>query len=347
MTTPVIGLTMGDPAGIGPEITVAALADPAVRDLVRPLLVADAGVIERSIASAGLDLRVNRVPGPEAIGTDPKVVDVLDLDNVGDVEFGRVSGEYGAAAVESIETTCALAREGRIDGLVTAPINKEAIRAGGSGFPGHTEMLAHLFEVPANQVVTMFVLDKLRIFFLTRHHPLADAIAGLTTEQVRAGLVRTHELLGELGFERRHVALAALNPHAGENGLIGREELDILGPAVEAARADGVDVVGPVPADAVFHQARQGRYDGVLSLYHDQGHIAAKTVDFFGTVSCTLGLPVIRASVDHGTAFDIAGRGIADPGGQLGAIRVAAELAGQVLAVRGRAPVTHQEVHSA
>ncbi|MBO0847907.1 MAG: 4-hydroxythreonine-4-phosphate dehydrogenase PdxA, partial [Pseudonocardia sp.] len=172
MSTPVIGLTMGDPAGIGPEITVAALADPAVRDLVRPLLVADARVIERSIASAGLDLRVNRVAGPEEIGANPKVVDVLDLDNVGDVEFGRVSGEYGAAAVESIETTCALAREGRIDGLVTAPINKEAIRAGGSGFPGHTEMLAHLFEVPANQVVTMFVLDKLRIFFLTRHHPL-------------------------------------------------------------------------------------------------------------------------------------------------------------------------------
>ncbi|WP_051579498.1 4-hydroxythreonine-4-phosphate dehydrogenase PdxA [Pseudonocardia acaciae] len=341
MNTPVIGLTMGDPAGIGPEITVAALADPAVRAMVRPLLVADARVVERSINAAGLNIGVNRVSGPEEIGSDPAVVDVLDLDNVGEVEFGRVSGEYGAAAVESIETTCALAREGRIDGLVTAPINKEAIRAGGSGFPGHTEMLAHLFGVPANQVVTMFVLDKLRIFFLTRHHPLADAIAGLNTEQVRAGLVRVHELLGELGFERRHIALAALNPHAGENGLIGREELDILGPAADAARADGVDVAGPVPADAVFHQARQGRYDGVLSLYHDQGHIAAKTVDFFGTVSCTLGLPVIRASVDHGTAFDIAGRGIADAGGQVAAIRVAAELAGQVLAVRGRVPVTH------
>ena len=156
----------------------------------------------------------------------------------------------------------------------------------------------------------------------------------LTTERVTAGLVRTHELLGELGFERPHVALAALNPHAGENGLLGREENEILAPAVAAAREAGVDAVGPVPADAVFHQARQGRYDGVLSLYHDQGHIATKTVDFFGTVSCTLGLPVIRTSVDHGTAFDIAGRGIADAGGQIGALRVAAELAGRVLEVR-------------
>jgi 4-hydroxythreonine-4-phosphate dehydrogenase len=334
MNVPVIGLTMGDPAGIGPEITVAALADADVRRQVRPLLVADARVTEQAIAAGGHDLRVRRVAGPEELSDDPKVIDVLDLDNVGAVAFGRVSGEYGRAAVESIERTCALAREGRIDGIVTAPINKEAIRAGGSRFPGHTEMLAALFDVPADQVFTMFVLDRMRVFFLTRHHPLAEAIALLTTERVTAGLVRTHELLGELGFERPRVALAALNPHAGENGLLGGEENEILAPAVAAAREAGVDAVGPVPADAVFHQARQGRYDGVLSLYHDQGHIATKTVDFFGTVSCTLGLPVIRTSVDHGTAFDIAGRGIADPGGQIGALRVAAELAGRVLQVR-------------
>jgi 4-phospho-D-threonate 3-dehydrogenase / 4-phospho-D-erythronate 3-dehydrogenase len=343
MNLPVIGLTMGDPAGIGPEITVAALADTGVRRQVRPLLVADARVTEQAVASAGLDLRVRRVDGPEELSDDPNVIDVLDLANVGTVEFGRVSGEYGRAAVESIERTCGLAREGRIDGIVTAPINKEAIRAGGSNFPGHTEMLAALFDVPADQVFTMFVLDRMRVFFLTRHHPLADAIAMLTIERVTAGLIRTHELLGELGFEKPHVALAALNPHAGENGLLGREENEILAPAVAAARDAGVDAVGPVPADAVFHQARQGRYDGVLSLYHDQGHIATKTVDFFGTVSCTLGLPVIRTSVDHGTAFDIAGKGIADPGGQIGALRVAAELAGPVLEVRRRASAPSPE----
>jgi 4-hydroxythreonine-4-phosphate dehydrogenase len=327
---------MGDPAGIGPEITVAALADRRTRDRCRPLLVADARVVEQAVAAADAGLAVRRVSGPEHLGDDPEGIDVLDLDNVGGVEFGRVSGEYGLAAIESIEATCALARDGRIDGIVTAPINKEAIRAGGSSFPGHTEMLGELFGVPADQVFTMFVLDRLRIFFLTRHHPLAEAIAGLSIGQVRAGLERVAELLGELGIGNPRIACAALNPHAGENGLLGREEGEILAPAVAQARDRGLDVVGPVPADAVFHQARYGRYDGVLSLYHDQGHIAAKTLDFFGTVSCTLGLPVIRASVDHGTAFDIAGKGVADPDGQIAAIRVAAEYAPGVLAVRNR-----------
>jgi 4-hydroxythreonine-4-phosphate dehydrogenase len=337
-TAPVIGLTMGDPAGVGPEITVKALADPGLAGVVRPLVVADARVMTKAVEALGADLEVRRVAGPEDLSADPQVLDVLDLDNVGDVEFGATSAKCGRAAVEAIEVTCALAADGRVDGVVTAPINKEAIRAGGSPFPGHTEMLAELFGVPDDQVVTMFVLGDLRIFFLTRHHPLVAAIAGLSVEGVRARIVRVDELLGELGIEHPKVALAALNPHAGENGLIGTEERDILAPAVDAARADGVDVVGPVPADAVFYQARHGRYDGVVSLYHDQGHVAAKTLDFFGTVSCTLGLPVIRASVDHGTAFDIAGQGIADASGQVAAVRVAAELAPTVLAVRGRKP---------
>jgi 4-hydroxythreonine-4-phosphate dehydrogenase len=325
---------MGDPAGVGPEITVAALADPAVRRSVRPLVVADAGVIERAVAAAGLDLDVRRVAGPEELTPAADAIEVLDLHNVGDLEHGVVRAEYGKAAVASVEATCALAREGRVDGIVTAPISKEAIRAGGSAFPGHTEMLADLFVVEPHRVLTMFVLDALRIFFLTRHHPLADAIAALSAEQVHDGLVRAGELLGELGIDAPRIALAALNPHAGENGMLGREEGEILRPAVRSARELGWDVTGPVPADAVFHQARNGRYDAVLALYHDQGHIAAKTLDFFGTVSCTLGLPVIRTSVDHGTAFDIAGRGIADARGQVAAIRVASELAAGVLAAR-------------
>jgi 4-hydroxythreonine-4-phosphate dehydrogenase len=327
---------MGDPAGVGPEITVAALADAGTRELVRPLFVADRGVIEQAVRITGVDLRVRSVDGPEELSGDAGTIDVLDLDNVGDLRHGEVRAEHGKAAVESIETACALAREGRIDALVTAPISKEAIWAGGSPYPGHTEMLAHLLGVPEGQVLTMFVLEKMRIFFLTRHHSLADAIAGLTTESVHAGVVRTAELLGELAIDDPRIALAALNPHGGENGKLGREELDILAPAVEQARAGGLDVAGPVPADAVFHQARGGHYDAVLSLYHDQGHIAAKTLDFFGTVSATLGLPLLRTSVDHGTAFDIAGRGIADPRGQVAAMRVAAELAGGVLHAHGR-----------
>ncbi|MQA87178.1 MAG: 4-hydroxythreonine-4-phosphate dehydrogenase PdxA [Streptosporangiales bacterium] len=326
MTTPLIGLTMGDPAGIGPEITVKALADPATRGRARTLLLADVGVVEQAVEVAGVDLTVRRVAGPEEVTDDPARIDVLDLATVGSVEFGQVAAAYGKAAVASIELACALARERRIDAIVTAPISKEAIRAAGSPFPGHTEMLAELFGVPGDRVVTAFVLDQLRIFFLTRHHSLRDLVDLLHTGLVLRGLRRVDELLVDLGIERPKIALAALNPHAGENGLLGSEEREILEPAVRAARDEGIDATGPVPADAVFYQARHGRYDGVLSLYHDQGHIAAKTLDFFGTVSCTLGLPVIRTSVDHGTAFDIAGRGVADASGQVAAIRVAAEL---------------------
>ncbi|HEY3684004.1 MAG TPA: 4-hydroxythreonine-4-phosphate dehydrogenase PdxA [Streptosporangiaceae bacterium] len=339
---PVLGVTLGDPAGVGPEITLKALTERGVRAGARSLVLGDAAVVRRTVADLGLGLDVRVVDGPGGVpdpgdGGDAAVY-VRDLGGDGGIEPGVVAAASGRSAVAAVEEACALVRDGRLDGIVTAPLNKEAIKLAGSPYPGHTEMLGDLLGVGAKRVVTMFVLDKLRIFFLTRHRPLADVIADLSVEQVRDGIVRTRELLGELGFATPRVALAALNPHAGENGLLGREEGAILEPAVAAARAAGVDAYGPVPADAVFHQTRQGRYDGVVSLYHDQGHIAAKTLDFFGTVSCTLGLPVIRTSVDHGTAFDIAGQGVADPAGQARAMRLAAELAPAVLSVRGRKP---------
>ncbi|MDA8391621.1 MAG: 4-hydroxythreonine-4-phosphate dehydrogenase PdxA [Actinomycetota bacterium] len=342
---PLLALTMGDPAGIGPEILVKALCDRGVRERLRPLVVADAATLRAQVEMLGAELNIVEVTtgsgGLSPFGPEPDSgqVEVVDLANVeGDVNFGEVRGRYGRAAVESIERACELVCAGAVDGIVTAPISKEAIRAGGSVFPGHTEMLASLLGVAPEAVFTMFVLDRLRIFFLSRHASLSDTIGALSTSQVVHGLVRVQQLLEELGIRNPRVALAALNPHGGENGLLGREELEVLAPAARQARSKGVDVHGPVPADAVFHQARQGRYDGVLSLYHDQGHVAAKTVDFFGTVSCTLGLPVIRTSVDHGTAFDIAGKGVADPSGQVAALEVAASLAGRVLAVRGRRP---------
>ncbi|MQA98377.1 MAG: 4-hydroxythreonine-4-phosphate dehydrogenase PdxA [Streptosporangiales bacterium] len=339
-SAPLLGHTLGDPAGVGPEITLKALAEPEVRRAARNVILGDAAIVERTAADLGLDLKIRRVTDPADVPTPDgtNVVYALHVGDAGPVEPGVVHERHGRAAVAAVGAACALAVEGRLDGIVTAPLNKEAIKAAGSPYPGHTEMLAELLGVGRGDVVTVFVLDRLRIFFLTRHLPLARAIAELSVEQVRDGLVRTDELLGELGFTDPTVALAALNPHAGENGLLGGEENAILGPAVEAARAAGVNAVGPVPADAVFHQARHGKYDGVVSLYHDQGHIAAKTLDFFGTVSCTLGLPVLRTSVDHGTAFDIAGQGIADPGGQVRAVLLAAELAPRVLDVRGRRP---------
>ncbi len=333
-TRPVLALTIGDPAGIGPEIVAKGLADREIFDRLRPLVIGDAAVMQTVVRGCGLDLKLRSVGSAGEVVGKPGTLEILDLANVPAHRFGVVDGAFGGAAVEYIETACALARDGSVQGIVTAPINKEAIKAAGSRFPGHTEMIAAQFGVPDSRVFTLFVLDKLRIFFLTRHHSLQDAIRLIDEDTVADALQEVWGLSALLGLMSPRLALAALNPHAGENGILGREENDILKPAIERARAGGIDVAGPVPADAVFYQCRQGRYDAVLSLYHDQGHVAAKTLDFYGTVSCTLGYPVIRTSVDHGTAFDIAGRWIADARGQTAAMKVAAELAPAVIAAR-------------
>jgi 4-hydroxythreonine-4-phosphate dehydrogenase len=323
---PTLALTLGDPAGIGPEIMAKALAEGSCYDGIVPVAIGDHGVLARVIAGGGLDLEIRRVDAPGDARGERGVVDLLDLDNMGEVRFGEIDADHGRAALQWIEHACTLARDGAVEGIVTGPINKEAAKAGGLKFPGHTELLADLLGVDPDDVFTMFVVGKLRIFFLTRHLSLRDAIDALEEERVHAGIVRVNELLGDLGVESPRVALAALNPHAGEGGMMGDEEIRVLQPAVRRAREDGVDVAGPVPADAVFHQGHEGRFDGVIALYHDQGHIASKTLDFFGTVSATLGLPVIRTSVDHGTAFDLAGRFEADARGQVNALRVAGEL---------------------
>jgi len=335
---PTLALTLGDPAGIGPEIMAKALAEGSAHDHLVPVAIGDHGVLAEVIDGCGLDLDIRRVDGPADARGERGVVDLVDLDNVADVRFGEIDAAHGRAALEWIERACALAREGAVEGIVTGPINKEAAKAGGLKFPGHTELLADLLGADPDRVYTMFVVGKLRIFFLTRHLSLRDAIDALEEERVHGAIVHVAGLLRDLGVDEPHVALAALNPHAGEGGMMGDEEIRVLRPAVERAREDGVDVVGPVPADAVFHQGHEGRFDGVIALYHDQGHIASKTLDFFGTVSATLGLPVIRTSVDHGTAYDLAGRWDADARGQVAALRVAAELApGALRAAAARA----------
>ncbi|MGE0056775.1 MAG: 4-hydroxythreonine-4-phosphate dehydrogenase PdxA [Dehalococcoidia bacterium] len=333
-TRPVLALTIGDPAGIGPEITAKALVEQDLYSQMKPLVIGDARVMETVIQGCGLDLKLKAVSNASEVSGEAGTLEILDLANLPHHQFGVVDGSHGHAAVEYIEKACELAREGAVQGIVTAPINKEAIKAGGSTFPGHTEMIGSLFGVPDSEVFTLFILDKLRIFFLTRHHSLANAIKKIDQDIVVNALVETHGLSAQLGLTNPRLALAALNPHAGENGILGTEENEILKPALERVREMGIEVAGPIPADAVFYQCRQGRWDAVLSLYHDQGHIAAKTVDFYGTVSCTLGYPVVRTSVDHGTAFDIAGKWIAEARGQVGAMRVAAELAPAVLAAR-------------
>jgi 4-phospho-D-threonate 3-dehydrogenase / 4-phospho-D-erythronate 3-dehydrogenase len=327
-SVPRIAITAGDPAGVGPEITAKALAARDWRPWLTPVVIGDAAVFGHVLEATGIELEVREISEPGQATGAPDLLEVIDCGVVSDVTHGVVDEAYGRAAIAYIEKACEVARAGEVDGMVTGPINKEAIWAAGSRFPGHTEMLAHLFDVPEHEAVTMFVLGKLKIFFLTRHHSLLDAIALLDTDHIVEFLTRVDSLTQTFGLEKRpHLALSALNPHGGENGKMGREEIEILAPAVELARRNGIDVVGPVPADAVFHQGRQGRYDGVVALHHDQGHIAAKTLDFFGTVACELGLPIIRATVDHGTAFDIAGKWIANADGQVRAMEVAAELA--------------------
>jgi 4-hydroxythreonine-4-phosphate dehydrogenase len=322
MDRPTLALTLGDPAGIGPEIMAKALAEGSAYDLMKPVAVGTRGVLEQVIEGAGLDLQVRTIGSPADARGERGTVELIEAGTLERARFGEIDAEHGRAALDAIEKACSL----EVDGLVTAPINKEAARAGGLKFPGHTELLADLLGADPDGVFTMFVVGKLRIFFLTRHLSLRDAIDALTVERVHDGIVRVDGLLRELGVDDPHIALAALNPHAGEGGLMGDEEIRVLRPAVEQAREDGVKVSGPVPADAVFHQGHEGRFDGVIALYHDQGHIASKTLDFFGTVSATLGLPVIRTSVDHGTAFDLAGTWKADARGQVNALRVGAEL---------------------
>jgi 4-hydroxythreonine-4-phosphate dehydrogenase len=239
------------------------------------------------------------------------------------LQMGKVQALGGQSAYAAIRASIDLAMAHRIAGIATTPINKESLKAAKIPFIGHTEMFAE--HTGAREEMTMFTISGLKIFFLTRHMSLVDACRSITRERTLGGIEKAIKALHQLGIGSPHLAVAALNPHGGEDGLFGREEMDAITPAIETARAHGMRVSGPVPADSVFHMARIGRYDAVLSLYHDQGHIAAKMMDFEKTVSVTLGLPILRTSVDHGTAFDIAGTGKASAVSMIEAIKVAAE----------------------
>jgi 4-hydroxythreonine-4-phosphate dehydrogenase len=322
---PVLAVTMGDPAGIGPEIAVRALLDDEVRAAARCFLIGDARVFQRALLVCGLSARLNNVVGPETLADQTDVIDVIHQETADPtvLRVGHVQALGGEAAFAAIKTSIELAMAGRIDGVATTPINKESLKAAKIPFIGHTEMFAEY--TGAAEEMTMFTISGLKIFFLTRHLSLIEACQQITQERVAKGIDKCIKALGQLGIPRPHLAVAALNPHGGEDGLFGREEIEAIKPAIAAARARGMTVSGPVPADSVFHMARIGRYDAVLSLYHDQGHIAAKMMDFEKTVSVTLGLPILRTSVDHGTAFDIAGTGKASAVSMIEAIKVAAQ----------------------
>jgi 4-hydroxythreonine-4-phosphate dehydrogenase len=323
---PILAVTLGDPVGIGPEITLKTLAEPEALQMAHGVAVGDAIVLERLVRHLGLHLEINPIATVADARFTTGVIDVLNLGVVTeDLPWGEVNATAGAAAVGAIEVATRLALAGEVDAVVTAPINKEAIWAAGSRHLGHTEMLGEL--TGSTRFNTMFWVSGLKIFFATRHLSLREAIDQITRENIEHAIREAYTALEVFGTEKPRLAVAALNPHGGENGKFGNEEIIAIAPAVAAARVAGLDVVGPIPADSVFHQGIQGRFDGVLSLYHDQGHIASKTYDFDGTVSVTVGLPILRTSVDHGTAFDIAGTGRASHGTMRAAFKAAATLA--------------------
>jgi 4-hydroxythreonine-4-phosphate dehydrogenase len=334
MTRHTLALTLGDPVGIGPEITAKTLVEQAEADGHHGIAVGDPVALRKGAEAQGLDVEVRVVDSFDVAPAGPGVIDIYDTGVLGDdmPAWGRVDERAGRAAIRAIEVATEAAMAGRVAGIVTGPINKEAIWAAGSKHLGHTEMLGELTGV--TQQDTMFVVRNdragghhLRIFFTTRHVSLRTALDQLTKDRIAASIHKAHTALQVFGVEQPRLAVAALNPHGGENGAFGDEEINHITPACDAARADGLDVYGPIPADSVFHQGLVGRYDGVLSQFHDQGHIPAKTFDFDGTISVTVGLPILRTSVDHGTAFDIAGSGKAGHGTMLSAYLAAVDYA--------------------
>jgi 4-phospho-D-threonate 3-dehydrogenase / 4-phospho-D-erythronate 3-dehydrogenase len=318
----IIGITLGDPAGIGPEIVLKSLFSKHFPSGVCPVLFGDRPVLDRMMRLLGRKREIVEIGGPLPERIPEKAILLVPTSVLTrQASFGRVSAECGRSAHASFSNAIELALRGWIDGIATAPIQKEALRLGGCREMDHTGILKAL--TGASEETTLFMTGHLRVFFLTRHIPLSEVPAALTRENVGRAIPRCIRFLKQLGVRNPRLAVAALNPHAGEGGMFGREEAEILAPAVLRSKRRGLRAFGPIPADSVFHLANEGHYDGVLSLYHDQGHIAAKTFDFRRTVSLTMGVPFLRTSVDHGTAFDIAGRGIADETSMLEAIRAA------------------------
>lgn len=326
MSKPIIAISMGDPAGIGPEILVRAVANTAVRQAVRCLVYGDARVMEKAARQAQIDLGVRAIGHPAEALYAPRSIDVIDLANADPAAFepGQVQALCGKAAWEYIEAMARAALRGEVDAVNTAPIHKEAIQAAQVPHIGHTEMLAAL--TGARDPLTLFETLGLRVFFLSRHVSLRQACDLVTRERLLDYIARCHQALEQLGISGE-LAVAGLNPHCGEHGLFGDEEVKEVTPAIVEAQKRGFQVVGPIGADSVFHQAKIGRYAAVLSLYHDQGHIATKTLDFERTISLTLGLPFLRTSVDHGTAFDIAWQGKASAVSMIESLLVAARYA--------------------
>ena len=328
---PVLAITMGDPAGTGPEIVTKALAESQVRASCRPLVVGDAAVMREALAITKMPGQVKAVADVSEATFDPALLEVLDLQNVdlGRLARGRVSAMAGKAAYDYVKRATELALAGTVGGIVTSAINKEALNAAGYRYDGHTGLLAELCGT--RDVTMMLVARGLRVAHVSTHLSLREALERVRPPRILRVLQLLRDGLERLGIARPRLAVAGLNPHAGEGGLFGDEESRYIVPAIEEARGLGIDASGPYPGDTVFFRTLQGEFDGAVAMYHDQGHVAAKMLGIWLGVNVTLGLPIVRTSVEHGTNFDMAGTGASDPRSLVGAI----ELAGTM--VRGRA----------
>ena len=324
---PYIAITMGDPAGVGPEVTAKALMESQVYDRCRPFVVGSAAAMDEALSLVGAKARSHVAHSLDEVQGGPGAVDVLDLENLdySGVRQGELSEAAGRAAVEWVLKAGELATAGDVQAIVTAPINKEAASLAGYKDIGHMEIFQS--QSSAKEVATMLIAQTLRVVHLTTHRSLRIACDYVTLDNVLAKIKLTDDYFRRWGFDSPRIGVAALNPHASDGGLLGDEEEKQIGPAIEAARGDGIDATGPVPPDTVFNQAIDGRFDAVLAMYHDQGHIPIKVHDWARSISVNMGLPFIRTSVDHGTAFDIAGKGIADHESMLESIRMAVNLA--------------------
>jgi 4-hydroxythreonine-4-phosphate dehydrogenase len=327
MNMPVIGITLGDPCGIGPEIIVKALANEKIYRACHPIVIGDRGILESAMTACGLniDMEINVIDEPIKGKYRQGCIDLIDLKNINikDLKIGRVCPEGGKAAFEYIKKAVEFAGCGSVDAIATGPINKESLKAANISYIGHTEILAGLTNTV--DPLTIFEVRGMKVFFLTRHISLTDACNAIKYERILDYIIRCTAALSQLGVKEGTMAVAGLNPHNGEHGLFGDTEAVEIEPAVNEARRRGYNVEGPVSADSVFYLTLNGKYNSVLSLYHDQGHIATKTLDFERTIAITSGLPFLRTSVDHGTAMNIVGQGIASSVSMEEAILLAAK----------------------
>ena len=337
---PLIAITMGDATGVGPEVIMKSLAHADLYERCRPLVIGDAERLRQAGAIVGVALDVRSIETPEAGEFRSGIVDCLDLKLIPPgLPFGKLSPVAGDAAYQYLRVATELAVAGKVAAICTAPLNKEALHAGGHKFPGHTEMLAAL--TGTQEVSMMLTAPNLRVIHVTTHIGLLDAIRKIEPGLVERTIARGYSVLEKAGLERRKIGVCAINPHAGENGLFGQgEEAEKIEPAIRACRARGWDVEGPLPADTLFFRAGRGDFDMVVAMYHDQGHGPVKVLGLEAGVNITVGLPVIRTSVDHGTAFDIAGTGQADERSLLEALRQAIALAPKQPAVAAAGAVS-------